>query len=98
MNTFKKILIAIVLVVFLHTCIKFGLSGREIFPCPIWYGVGNQPSEWVIKKCDINYTYENGLPAIRLTPGGEMTRLGVLYLLPLIVTSIIMYGFSIRKR
>jgi len=53
--------------------------------------------EWQDSVCDVNYKYWIG-SVQKLTPGASAARVGLVYVLPLLITSGIMYGMHLRKK
>jgi len=97
MKIFKTTVITVVLVVILHIVIIFSLSDAKIFPCPIWSSTGDGPSEWIIDMCDMNYNRSEYGSATKLTPGGTAARVGLIYVLPALITAGVIYGLHFRK-
>lgn len=94
----KTIITAILLIIILHVLIVYSLSGVEVFSCPIWYSLGNKPAEWVTMMCDINYKYDSGLPATKLTTGAEAARIGLIYVLPILMSTGLIYLIHLRRK
>ena len=98
MKKLKSIVLAIVLLIVLHFATVIALSDAKIFPCQISSIGGNmQTSEWRDGMCDVNYKYWMGSNQ-KLTSGANITRISLIYGLPVLLTGVIMYGINWRKR
>jgi len=98
MKKLKSVIIAVVLIVVLHFITVLSLSGVKIFPCQTKPVVADMEKvEWKDGVCDVNYKNWIG-SAQRLSPGASAARVGLIYVLPVLITATIMYGLHLRKR
>ncbi len=98
MKRLISIILPVVLLVVLHITAVLALSDVNIFPCQFKPVVPDMEKlEWQDSMCDINYGFSVG-SIQKLTPGAATARVGLIYVLPVIITAGIMYGLHRRTK
>lgn len=99
MKKLKSILLALIIFVVLHAVTLYILSDSRIFPCQIKPVVTNMETlEWKDNMCSGNYMYFTIGSVQRLTPGANLARIGLIFILPLLITGGVMHVLYLKNK